>query len=79
MVLREGFEPERVTSAWEVSVRRWRVEKGGGQEVEGVVDDEEEEDVEDLWAGVVPEMGEDILVSDCGAGFVCVWGGFGVF
>ncbi|KAL7410620.1 hypothetical protein BDY24DRAFT_170473 [Mrakia frigida] len=61
MVLREGFEPERVTSAWEVSVRRWRVEKGGGQEGEGVVDDEEEEDVEDLWAGVVPEMGEDVL------------------
>lgn len=53
MVLREGFEPERVTAAWEVSLRSRR-----GEEVDDI-----EEDVEDLWEGVVPMMGEDVVVS----------------
>ena len=47
-----------MTSAWEVSVKRRKADKGEGEEV-----DEEEEDVEDLWAGVVPEMGEEVVVS----------------
>lgn len=55
MVLREGFEPERVTSAWEVSVKRRKADRDG----EAV--DEDEEDVEDLWAGVVPEIGDDVV------------------
>jgi len=67
MVLREGFEPERVTSAWEVSGKRRKVERGEGGEGEEV--EEEEEDVEDLWEGVVPEMGEEVVVS-----FLCFRG-----
>lgn len=53
--LGDGFDPSRVVQAWEVSIRRSRIDKGEDVPA-GEVDDEEVEDIEDMWEDVVPDL-----------------------
>lgn len=59
-VLRDGFEPGKVGESWDVSLERL-----GPRREEGVVMDEEEKGIEEIWSGVVPDLEEGMRVSVC--------------
>ncbi|ORX35111.1 dynein light intermediate chain-domain-containing protein [Kockovaella imperatae] len=46
-VLREGFDPDQVNKAWQVSLRRVR---------DGEEEGDDEEGLEDLWVGMIPDI-----------------------
>jgi dynein light intermediate chain 1 len=54
-VLREGFDPSRVSNAWTVGLSRVRA--GDDHDVDG------EEGIEDMWVGVIPNSNRGSKVS----------------
>jgi dynein light intermediate chain 1 len=59
-VLRDGFEAEKVGEAWESSLARLRPVSGRMEE--DMVKDEDEQGIEEMWSGVVPDLDQGLRV-----------------